>query len=527
MNGRWKVGRLDGWKVGTVLLSIIPTFQLSAQCPDGSPPPCAPAPARAAPVPNSVAVLYFENVSRDSADAYLADGLTEAIIVRLSQIERLAVKSSSAVRRFRGRLSDDPAVLGRALGSAHLVSGSVRRAGTRVRVTVNLVRAATGVQVWGEQYDRSDVDLLALEQEIARAVATGIAGRLLPRERVSLAARPTRSPAAYDRYLRGNYYLARRTPEGFARALDAYDAALALDREFASPLARIALIHALYVDWGWPYKNVPRDSMVARGLAAAERLLGQDSMISDGWLARGMLLSFKHPRTFDGAVASLERAIALDPENAEAHHFLGVVRNRLGDHRSAAAAFQRALGLDAERAITAYNVAFTHLIERRYREAGPWLDSALVIDSTFYLAYSDRARARLRLDDPAGARADAEAAWRVAPPEARHTAAAALALVAARTGDTVAARAWASELRREVLGAAGAAEAGLGPRHAHSLALALIAVGDVSGTLDVLERARPPGAQFWQYLRAPEYDGIRSHSRFQRLVEESRPPGVP
>src|SRR3989442_1719113 len=109
--------------------------------------------------------------------------------------------------------------LGRPLAVGYLASGSVQRVGTRVRVTVDLVRAATGVQVWGQQYDRTAADLLTIEEDIAREVTRSIAGRLLPAEQAVLAARPTRVPEAYDRFLRGNYYLAERTAPSVGRAI--------------------------------------------------------------------------------------------------------------------------------------------------------------------------------------------------------------------------------------------------------------------------------------------------------------------
>src|SRR5439155_25537792 len=166
-------------------VAVVSTWTgLSAKGPDGSTPPCHGATRPAAPASNSVAVLYFDNLSRDTADAYLADGLTEDIIVRLGQIERLAVKSRNAVKRFRERAAEDPAVLGRSLGVAYLVSGSVRRAGARLRVTVQLVRAADGLQVWGDVFDRSSGELLSIGEENARAVAAAVAGRRSEERRV-------------------------------------------------------------------------------------------------------------------------------------------------------------------------------------------------------------------------------------------------------------------------------------------------------------------------------------------------------
>ena len=476
---------------------------------------------------NSVAVLYFDNLSPDTSDVYLAAGLTEEIIARLGQVERLAVKSRNAVRRYRGAEASDPAALGRALGVAHLVSGSVRRSGGHLRVTIELVRAANGTRVWGEQYNRAQADLLAIEEDIGTTVATAVAGRLLPTERASLAVRPTGNPAAYDRYLRGNYYLGLRTPKGVARAIEEYEAALRLDPGFTAALARIALAYGVHLDWGWPYAKLPRDSLLARGLAAADRAVRQDSATSDAWMARGLLLTFKNPRTFEGARESLQRSIALDPRNAEAYHLYGAVLMRLGNVAGATAAYRHALDLDPERAITLENRGYINLAWRRYHEALPWLDSALAVDSTFYFAYRDRARARLDLGDVEGARADAQAALRFAPAESRYTAEAALASVEARAGDSVAARARVERLLHDVVSPDSTATGGIHPRRAQSLGMALVAVGDLDRAVHLLERARPRGAQLWLYLIQSEFDPIRSRPRFQRLVDESRPPGAP
>jgi len=185
-------------------VTLAPMDRLSAQCPDGSAPPCRVARPAPAPASNSVAVLYFENRSRDSADAYLAEGLTEAIITQLGDLPRLRVKSRFLVRRYQGGVGQaDPAAIGRALGVTYLVTGSVQRAGHRVRVTAELARAASGDRVWGQQYDRGDGDVFAIQEDIARGVATGVAGRLLPAEAAVLATRPTRSNEAYDHMLRG------------------------------------------------------------------------------------------------------------------------------------------------------------------------------------------------------------------------------------------------------------------------------------------------------------------------------------
>ncbi len=501
-----------------VLLTAGPPGRLPAQCPDGSPPPCQGPAARAAaaPVPTSVAVLYFDNLSRDTADAYLADGLTEEIITRLGQVERLTVKSRAAVQRYR-RPGADPLAAGRALGVAQLVSGSVRRTRNRVRVSVELVRSANGDRVWGDQYDRVDADLLVIEEDIARAVATAIAGRLLPAERVSLTSRPTRNPQAHDHFLRGNFYLAQRTSRGTARAIEEYEAAVRLDAGFTEALARIAYGYALMLYWGWDYPGVSPEGLLARGFAATDRALRQDSATSDAWMARAFLLTNEHPRTYEGTREAFERAVALDPSNAEAYHQYCGMLGELGEDSAAVAACRRALEIEPERPITLVQLAELSLFRRRYEEVRGLLDSALVVDPGFPFAYAFRATVHLHLGEAAAARADAQTAVRLSPGFS-FPAEAALALVDVRSSDTVAARSRVERLVRE------AGDLDRPTSEMYWLGTALVALGEQERALDLLERVRPRGARLWYHLRSPEFDSIRAHPRYQRLVEEARPP---
>jgi len=518
----WSDCRIVGWALSlALLLSVYPTIRLSAQCPDGSPPPCPVAraePGRKPGVPpNSVAVLYFDNLSPDTTDAYLAGGLTDEIITRLGQLERLAVKSRTAVRRYRGSV-EGPAMLGRALGVAYLVNGTVRRAGNRLRVTVELLRVPSGDRVWGSSYDRTDADLLAIQEDVAAAVAEAIRGRLLPAERVSLHTRPTSDPRAYEHFLRGNQYLALREQRAAVRAVQEFEAAVARDPRFTRALARIAFAHALFHDWEWDFPGVAPESLVARGIAASARALAQDSLDSDSWLARGYLLMWRYPRTFDGARAALERAVALDPHNAEAYHYYGWLLAWLGEDSAASAANLQALAVDPTRAISLYNLARLSQIDRRFEEARRWLDSALIVDPGAYYAYSQRAQVRLLLGDSGGARHDAETSLRVSPPAYLYRDEAILARLDAEAGDTTRARERIGRLLRNEVSA----------DHPTILqgwyvGMALVGLGDYQRALDFLERVSPHGGKLWFGLRMPEFDPIRSDPRFQRLVEESRP----
>lgn len=468
--------------------------------------------------PASVAVLEFESV--DSADAYIADGVTEAVITSLGRVERLTVKSRSAVRRFRSASRTDPAALGQALGVAYLVSGGVRRSGRGLHVGSELLRAEDGVHLWGAQYEPGDSGLQDIEEDVARAVAMTITGKLAPAEQVALARRRTRDPEAYDRFLRGNYNLAKRTPREVSRAIAEYSAAAQLDPSFAPAFARVALGYALFLDWGWEYPGLAPDSVLARGFAAADRSLEQDSGSADAWMARGFLLSFQNPRTFAGVPRAFARAVALDPRNPEAHHQFGMALLWLGQDSAAAEMYGRALRLEPERAITLFNLARVRMRQRRYPEAKRWLDSALAVDPAADYAYVLRALAQLRLANLAEARADAGTAVRLRA-GFRHPGETVLALADLQAGDTAAARARVERLDREIR-----SSGHVTVTDAAWIGRALVALGEQDRAIEWLERA-PRGARLWFYLRAPEFDTMRGNLRFGRLVEASQPTGAP
>ena len=492
-----------------------------AQCPDGSPPPCGAAPVRIIPPANSIAVLYFDNLSRDTADLYLADGLTEELIDRLGRIERLAVKSRTTVQRFRRRTLEDPAALGRSLAVTHLVSGSVRRSGGRLRVTAELTRAATGVRVWGETYERPADDLLGVEAEIAQAIAAGVGGRLAPADRRSLVASPTTSAKAYDHFLRGNFLLAQRIQTAFAGALREYDAALRLDPGFSRAAARLAYAYALAQTWGFQVAGLPEDSTVSRGLRIVADVIRRDPENSDAWMARGYLLKFHNPHTYAGSKDALHRAVVLDARNAEAWHQYGAVLYDLGEDSASAAAFRRALAIEPDRAITLTEASFLPAIAGRWEEALQLLDSAVAVAPASGNARANRAETRLLSGDTAGARRDADVAGQLVSDDLWPKVFA--ARLAAGSRDTVAMRthrSWLVTWTDTMHVRGGALAAGY---VVTELVPALLAHGERERALRLLESLQPRGPVLGFALRWPTCDPLRSDPRFQRLVEESRP----
>lgn len=521
--GGWTAGRLGV----AALLALIahPYNRLAAQCPDGSLPPCLQ--PRRAPAANSVAVAYFENHSPDTTDVYLADGLTEDVTAKLGDVSRLVVTSSAAMRHFRQKASGTPADLGRALNVTFLVSGSVQRSGPHLRVTVELVRASTGARVWGQQYNRETNDLLTIQEEIAEAVATGIAGRLFPAEQQRLATRSTRNPAAYDHYLRGNKWLWRRDEHSVLSALAEYEAALQQDSTFAAARGRLAYTYGVIMNYSYTLEAVPPDSVLARGLAAADRAIREDSTVPDAWLGRGIILFFDgRNEDLASALQSVHRAVVLDPTNDEPHAQYSALLRRMGRFAEAEAESQRAREINPWGSATS-DLAFLYYSLRHYAAALTLEDTAIAVDSGFSTNFVIRAWARAGLGDVAGALKDALTSLRLAVPSERFRIHAVLAQMEYLNGQTERANRRLDSAFAAVHWPGGVPDSAVPVRNAYDPALAALVLGRRDVALTILEKASPRGPWLWSYLIFPGFDSLRSNPRFITVYEESKPPGAP
>ncbi|HEY2804392.1 MAG TPA: hypothetical protein VGI92_00885 [Gemmatimonadales bacterium] len=424
-------------------------------------------------------MLYFDNATHDSADAYLADGLTEEVILRLQQLQRLEVKSRYESQRVRAAHQTAPAAVGRILDVRYLVNGSVQRAGSRVVVRVALTRADRGVDIWSERYDQTNSDVLDVIDAIARGVATGVAGRLLPAEAANLSARPTADPIAYQQFLRGNFFLAQRSASSLAAATDAYAAALARDSTFKPALARIAYAYSLGVFYG--IGTLSTDTILARAASLSARAIREAPELSDPWLAAGFLQAGEAFGGLGGgsmieARRLLARAVAIEPNSPEAHHQLAQVLFVLAEDSLAEAEYRRALAIDPARAVSLLELSILQLVTGRAGEARRSVDSAIALEPGIARAYEVRAAADLELNDSAGARADIARGITLGSGGLLLEMRAFQALVLAKTGDT-------AQARQEVRALAG--ENGF---QTWPVALATAALNDTAATLDALRR---------------------------------------
>ena len=232
----------------------------------------------------SIAVLYFENLSGVKEDEYLRDGVTEDIISELSKIKTLKIFSRSSVLAYRDK-PVTPVQIGQQLGAAFLLTGSLRRAGTRLRINAELVDTKTNFPLWSERYDREMADVFAVQDEIARKIAEALRVTLSPPEQQALAAKPTENLQAYDLYLRGRSYARRQGRQDLEFALQLFENAVALDPGFALAYAAMANVCAVYHYW-----FVREASWLARAREAAEKASGLQPDLPEAKVAQAWIL---------------------------------------------------------------------------------------------------------------------------------------------------------------------------------------------------------------------------------------------
>jgi non-specific serine/threonine protein kinase len=266
----------------------------------------------AAKVPASVAVTYFENLSREKDDEYFRDGMTEDVITELSKIKHLRVFPRPEMLAYRDK-PVPPAQIGQELDAAYVLSGSLRRAGNRLRITAQLIETRSRHSVWVERYDREMADVFEVQDEIARKIAQALRITLSPQEEAHLAQKPTEDLQAYDYFLRGRNYLRL---ENFDHALQMFEQAVQRDGNFALAYAGIANVCGLIYELR---EKQPR--WIDRGLAACERAMALDPGRAEVLAARARM--YYAQQKYDDAVAYARLAIERKPDCEGAYNVLG------------------------------------------------------------------------------------------------------------------------------------------------------------------------------------------------------------
>jgi serine/threonine protein kinase/tetratricopeptide (TPR) repeat protein len=288
----------------------------------------------------SVAVLYFENLSGSKDDDYFRDGMTEDIITELSKIKELQVFPRAAVLAYRDKPVTGPQV-GRELNAACVLSGSLRRAGNRLRITAQLIRAQTGHSIWAERYDRELKDVFEVQDEIARSISQALRIKLSPQEEKAIARKQTENPQAYDYYLRGRQFFHQLRRKGFDFARQMFARAIVIDPQYARAYAGVAdCCSFLYMYWDSSEDNLNEAE------AASRKALELDPELAEAHAARG--LAFALRKDFDNAQKEFEAAIRLDPKLYEAFYFYARTSFQRGDLGKAAELYEQASKLNPD-----------------------------------------------------------------------------------------------------------------------------------------------------------------------------------
>src|SRR3989441_7884679 len=265
----------------------------------------------------SIAVLPFDNLSRDPDNAYFAEGVQDEILTRLAKVADLKVISRTSTQRFKSAPADLREIA-KQLGVMNILEGSVQKATDQVRVNVQLINAMTDAHLWADTYDRQLTDIFAVESEIAKTIAESLQAKLSGSEKTAISKTPTKNPEAYELYLKGRFFWDKRTGADLLTAIQYFNQAIAKDPGYALAYAGLADSYALLTAY---VASSIADSF-PQAKAAARKALELDGSLAEAHTSLGQVLLF-YDLDFQAAANEFQRAIALNPNYATAHHWYG------------------------------------------------------------------------------------------------------------------------------------------------------------------------------------------------------------
>ena len=338
----------------------------------------------------AVAVLPLENLSGDPAEDYFADGMTDALISSLAKIGALRVISRTSVMLYKGAHKSLPEIA-RELNVDAVVEGSVMRSAQRVRVTAQLVHAATDRHLWSESYERNMTDVLALQSDVAQAIAQGVQLKLTPKQKARLKKKTAPlSPAAYEAYLKGRYHWNKRTADGLERAIHYFQEAIGQDRKYAPAYAGLADSYALLGTV--PYDSMPPRVAMPRAKEAAVAALSIDETLAEAHASLAYI-KLSYDWDFEDAEKEFKRALALNPGYATAHQWYALFLAAMGRTEQAIAEIKIAQNYDPLSVVINTTAALLYNFARQFDQAIEQCQKVLEIYPDFPLAHFERGRA--------------------------------------------------------------------------------------------------------------------------------------
>src|SRR6266496_1810057 len=324
-------------------------------------------------IDKSIAVLPFENLSGDPDNAYFADGIQDDILTNLSKIGDLKVISRTSVMSYRGSGTRNARDIGKALGVATLVEGSVRRIGNRVRVNVQLINASTDEHIWAEDYDRDLTDVFAIQTDLAQKIVYTLQAKLSPNEKARLDRRPTQNPNAYLLFVQAHDY-ANRTDmfrDTSLKAEPLFEQAIKLDPNFSLAYAGLSMVES------WIYHSFdPLPARRDKARLTADEALRLQPDLPEGHLALGFSYYYGD-RDYQRALAEFEIAKRGLPNEAQAYMAIGAIQRRQGRWVESTANLEKAAELDPKNSSVLLNLGFNYMATRNFEAADKIFDRGI------------------------------------------------------------------------------------------------------------------------------------------------------
>ena len=331
--------------------------------------------ASARKVDKSIAVLPFQNLSDEKENAYFADGMQDDILTNLSKIGDLKVISRTSVMSYRDG-ARNAREIGKSLGVGTLLEGSVRRSGNRVRVNVQLINANNDEHIWAEDYDRELTDVFAIQTDLAQKIASALQAKLSPNEKARLDRRPTRDSDAYLLYVQAHGYANRpdRFRDTSLKAEELFEQAIKLDRNFAAAYAGLSMVES------WLYhESEPIPAHREKARLNAEESLRLQPNLPEGHLALGFSYYYGD-RDYERALSEFEIAKRDLPNEADAYSAIAAIQRRQGKWAESTANFEKAVSLDPKNANVLFNLGLNYMAQRDFETADKIFDRAIAVD---------------------------------------------------------------------------------------------------------------------------------------------------
>ncbi len=453
-----------------------------------------------------LAVLPFDNLNHDPEQDFFSDGLTEEMIAQLGKLNpaRLSVIARGSVTKYKGT-DQSPNQIGRDLFADYLLQGSVRRAADRVRITVQLIRVKDQTDVWTESYDRELSDVLTLQASAAKTIAAQIHIALTPEEQTRLASVTDRDPEAYEAYLKGRYYWNKRTADGMRTALTYFQHAINKDPTYGAAFSGLADCSS---GLAWHGFNSPAE-VLPQAHAAALKAVAIDPQSAEAHASLALVLL--HTWDWHGAEAEFKRAMQLDPHYANAHHWYGDYLSARGRHDEALREAKQALELDPLNLMIGTWVGLRYYLARQYERAITQVQSTVELDRNFAAARLVLGESYVQSGQREKGLAELQGAASLSGNSPLYLAQIAVAL--ASTGRKSEALALTSQLEMMLTSQQYVSPYGLAQIHA--------ALGDREQTFKWLQSAYDDRAVWMTYLAVdPVFDNYRSDPRFQDLLRK-------